>query len=75
VGGIPFLVRDGVDGLLVNAGDAPALAEALAKLAEDSAALRRLRENARAGAKAVSERFSWRAIGESLASAIEKTCA
>lgn len=37
VGGIPELVRDGVDGLLVEAGDVDALAEAIATLAADPA--------------------------------------
>lgn len=36
VGGIPGLVRDGTDGLLVDAGDVPALAVALARMATDA---------------------------------------
>jgi glycosyltransferase involved in cell wall biosynthesis len=35
VGGIPELVRDGVDGLLIAPASAPSLAEALRRLAED----------------------------------------
>jgi glycosyltransferase involved in cell wall biosynthesis len=36
VGGIPGLVRDGTDGLLVTAGDVTALAAALARMATDA---------------------------------------
>lgn len=36
VGGIPGLVRDGTDGLLVDAGDVPALARALVRMATDA---------------------------------------
>ena len=35
VGGVPDVIRDGVDGFLVEAGDADALAERLARLARD----------------------------------------
>jgi glycosyltransferase involved in cell wall biosynthesis len=35
VGGVPDVVRDGVDGYLVEAGDVAGLAEALARLAAD----------------------------------------
>jgi glycosyltransferase involved in cell wall biosynthesis len=35
VGGIPEAIRDGVEGALVEAGDAAALAHAIAALAED----------------------------------------
>lgn len=37
VGGIPELVRDGRDGLLVDAGDTPALSGALVRMAEEAA--------------------------------------
>jgi glycosyltransferase involved in cell wall biosynthesis len=40
IAGIPELIRDGLDGLLVPASSAEALASALSRLAED-AALRR----------------------------------
>jgi glycosyltransferase involved in cell wall biosynthesis len=40
--GIPELVTDGVDGLLVPAGDASALADALERLADDRALAGRL---------------------------------
>lgn len=42
VGGIPELVRDGIDGLLVEPGDVAALASALASLASDQELQRRL---------------------------------
>ncbi len=42
VGGIPEAVRDGVNGLLVPPGDAPALGAAIARLAADPAQRRRL---------------------------------
>jgi glycosyltransferase involved in cell wall biosynthesis len=47
VGGIPELVTDGVDGLLVKPGDAAALAEALGRLAGDAPLRRRLGQAAR----------------------------
>jgi glycosyltransferase involved in cell wall biosynthesis len=36
VGGIPELVRDGIDGLLINAGDQTALTNALIRLGQDA---------------------------------------
>ncbi|MFO1207019.1 MAG: glycosyltransferase family 4 protein [Burkholderiales bacterium] len=47
VGGIPELVSHGCDGLLVPAGDAPALADALGRLAADPALCGRLGQAAR----------------------------
>ena len=46
-GGVPEVVRDGVDGVLVEPGSAPALGEALAKLMADDALRRRMGEAAR----------------------------
>jgi glycosyltransferase involved in cell wall biosynthesis len=54
VGGIPEIIRDGIDGLLVPPGDELALADAIGRLADDSALRRRL---GRAGANTVRERF------------------
>ena len=55
VGGIPEVVTDGVDGLLVPAGNAAALAEAITGLVRDASLARRLGE---AGRRTVEERFS-----------------
>lgn len=50
VGGIPDLVEDGVNGLLVPPGDTDALAEALVRLLTDGALAGRLSEGARSSA-------------------------
>ena len=55
VGGIPEVVTDGADGLLVPAGDPDALAAAVTRLLADPALRRRLGE---AGHRTVVERFS-----------------
>ncbi|HXG75407.1 MAG TPA: glycosyltransferase family 4 protein [Gaiellaceae bacterium] len=55
VGGVPDVVRDGVDGFLVEPGDAEAAAERLAWLAADPELRRRLGE---AGRARVLERYS-----------------
>jgi glycosyltransferase involved in cell wall biosynthesis len=52
VGGIPDLVEDGVNGLLVEPGDVDALAEALVRVLGDPALARRLADGARVGARA-----------------------
>jgi len=56
VGGIPEIADDGVDGLLVPAGDSDALAEAVAGLLNDSG---RRAAMADAGREKVIERFSF----------------
>jgi glycosyltransferase involved in cell wall biosynthesis len=56
-GGLPWVIRDGVDGLLVRCGDIDALAEALGRLAADGSLRRRLGE---AGRGRMAE-FDWEA--------------
>ena len=51
-GGIPDIVRDGENGLLVPAEDAPALAAALVRALGDRALLQRLADGARESARA-----------------------
>jgi glycosyltransferase involved in cell wall biosynthesis len=55
VGGVPDVVRDGVDGFLVEPGDIDALAERLGRLAADPALAGRMGE---AGRARVLERYS-----------------
>jgi colanic acid/amylovoran biosynthesis glycosyltransferase len=54
VAGIPELIRDGIDGLLVMPSDDRALAEAIGKLIDDQALCRRLGE---AGRRRVEEKY------------------
>jgi glycosyltransferase involved in cell wall biosynthesis len=49
-GGIPDIVEDGVNGLLVPTGDAPALADAIVRVLSDAALARSLADGARASA-------------------------
>jgi glycosyltransferase involved in cell wall biosynthesis len=56
VGGIPFVVRDGVDGLLVPPGDPIALAETLGKVLADPS---RAAELGAAGREAARTRWDW----------------
>jgi glycosyltransferase involved in cell wall biosynthesis len=55
VGGVPDVVRDGVDGFLVEPGDVETMADRLARLAADADLRRRMGE---AGAASVRERYS-----------------
>jgi glycosyltransferase involved in cell wall biosynthesis len=55
VGGVPDVVRDGVDGFLVEPGDIDAMADRLARLAGDPKLRRRMGE---AGRASVRERYS-----------------
>jgi glycosyltransferase involved in cell wall biosynthesis len=55
VGGVPDVVRNGVDGFLVEPGDVDAMADRLARLAADADLRRRMGE---AGSASVRERYS-----------------
>jgi len=63
VGGIPDVITDGVNGLLVPQQEPEAIAKALTFLAGDGAARERL---GAAGRRTVVERFSWDAAGAAL---------
>lgn len=56
-GGIAALIRDQIDGLLVQCGDVGALAQALDRLIDDDAARQRL---GHAGAQRIPHEFQWR---------------
>ena len=60
VGGIPGVVKDGENGLLVPAADPVALREALVRLLTDPA----LRRNLGAAARRTAEAWSWTAVWE-----------
>jgi colanic acid/amylovoran biosynthesis glycosyltransferase len=64
VAGIPELIRDEVDGLLVPASDLESLTRAIARLLDDMELRRRLAE---AGRRRVCERFNLRANARQLA--------
>ena len=63
-GGIPGVVSDGVDGLLVPFGDVAALADALRRLLDDPALRQRMGE---AGREKVLARYTWETIVASVA--------
>ena len=68
VGGLIDAVRDDVEGLLVPAGDAEALAEAIARITSDQDLRDRLAANAAASARTL---FSWDAVAAKLIDAYE----
>ncbi|MEW6077411.1 MAG: glycosyltransferase family 4 protein [Thermodesulfobacteriota bacterium] len=59
VGGIPDLVRDGHNGILVPAGDVPVLAESIFSLLKDPATGRKMGEN---GRRFIEQNYSWTAL-------------
>ncbi|KQT76710.1 glycosyl transferase family 1 [Methylobacterium sp. Leaf465] len=61
--GVSDCLRDGENGLLVQPGDVPALAEALARIIEDEPLRRRLAEDGLAECRQV---YSWRAVGRQI---------
>lgn len=65
VGGVPFIVQDGVTALLVKPGDAEAMAAAVLKLVDDQELWRRL---SMAGIAEV-ERYTWARVAPVLAEA------
>lgn len=58
-GGIPGVISDGVDGLLVPFGDVPALASAIRRLLDDPLLVCQMGE---AGRRKVLERYTWERI-------------
>jgi glycosyltransferase involved in cell wall biosynthesis len=58
VGGVPYVVRDGINGLLVPAGSPTAMTEAVHRLLEDAELSSRLSREARQWA----EQFGWERI-------------
>jgi len=70
VGGIPFMVQEEVNGLLVPPSDPDALASALARISREPAFLGQLKQ---ASAQSILPRFSWERNGADLIRAIGKT--
>jgi glycosyltransferase involved in cell wall biosynthesis len=55
-GGVPWVIRDGIDGLLVRCGDIASLASALVRLMGDAALRRRM---GKAGRERIPKEFDW----------------
>jgi glycosyltransferase involved in cell wall biosynthesis len=72
VGGIPELVTDGVEGLLVPAGDAPALREALAAIVRDGARASGMGARAR---RRIEGRYTWDIIAAQMAALYARVAA
>ena len=71
-GGNPYMITDGVNGLLVPEKDAPAMAEAICRLEEDRALLGRLSEGAR---RLYGEKFTAKAMTQQLEALYEAAMA
>lgn len=68
-GGIPAVVADGENGILVDTGSPRSLANALKKIAEEDGFLAKLQQRAHS---TVWPEYSWDSVGAHLAAAIEK---
>jgi len=62
VGGIPFLIDDGVTGILIPSANTRAICNAILKLSEDESLMRKL---GTAGRRKVEEKLSWDKIAHS----------
>ena len=71
VGGVPEIVRSGGNGILVKPGDAEALGEAMASIADDEALLASLRE----GAQASGEQYGQEAVFGAIEAQLELAAA
>jgi glycosyltransferase involved in cell wall biosynthesis len=60
-GGIPSLVKDGVNGFLIKSKNSKQLAEACNKILENDSLAQKMKENAR---KIVEEKFSWQRVAQ-----------
>jgi glycosyltransferase involved in cell wall biosynthesis len=72
VGGMPFMVQEGHNGLLVSPKNYEALADAMEGLYKNPEKLAQLKENAR---PSVLSRFSWTSIGKRIYELIEEKLA
>ena len=72
VGGVPFVVREGENGLLADVSDEPALASRLKELVEDPGLRQRLGLD---GIRFVETNHSHRSLGRSLATLYGKVLA
>lgn len=68
-GGVPEIVEDGKTGILVDRGDAAALAQGIIRLLGDDALRARMGQ---AGRRRAVERFSWETVAENLLACYER---
>ena len=72
VAGIPEIVLNGHNGLIVPPADAEALTEALQKLAHDPGLRKEMSRNAR---HMVNEKYSWKSVAKEVLTVYDKVCA